>query len=119
MTSYQWWRTGVVGLLLGITLVWLTGGITPVDASDNTPSYTCGTHRDMFEGLPPERLGFPTEAEKKQAASWLRHNDFNRYGDEPGTAYAGGTPLFNEATGEFLTLYQLLVKKYPDKPWKN
>lgn len=33
--------------------------------------------------------------------------------------YMGGTPLFNEMTGESTDRYEYLVKKFPDKPWMN
>lgn len=51
---------------------------------------------------------------KKQIDAWLVANKLNIYGDKEGTMYAGGTPLFNEATGESLDRYEYLLKKYPE-----
>jgi hypothetical protein len=31
--------------------------------------------------------------------------------------YAGGTPLFNEATGKTMDRYDYIVMKHPDRPW--
>lgn len=57
------------------------------------------------------------EAEKSQIEAWLEKNSYNQYGDTPDTIYMGGTPLFDESTGEYTKLYDYLVKKYPNKPW--
>jgi hypothetical protein len=57
------------------------------------------------------------EAEKSQIEAWLEKNGYNQYGDKPDTVYMGGTPLFDEATGTYMKLYDYLIKKYPNKPW--
>jgi hypothetical protein len=57
------------------------------------------------------------EAEKSQIEAWLEKNGYNQYGDKPDTIYMGGTPLFDESTGEYTKLYDYLVEKYPNKPW--
>jgi hypothetical protein len=57
------------------------------------------------------------EAEKSQIEAWLEKNGYNQYGDKPDTIYMGGTPLFDELTGEYTKLYDYLVDKYPNKPW--
>lgn len=31
--------------------------------------------------------------------------------------YMGGTPLFNESTGESIDRYEYLKKKFPNLPW--
>lgn len=36
-----------------------------------------------------------------------------------GFMYTGGTPLFNEMTGESTSRYEYLKEKFPDEPWKN
>jgi hypothetical protein len=65
------------------------------------------------EGL---NLDLP-EAEKAQIEAWLEKNGYNQYGDSPDTVYMGGNPLFDESTGETITLYDYLTQKYPSKPW--
>lgn len=57
--------------------------------------------------------------EKEQINNWIKENDLNQYGDPKGTIYAGGSPLFNEFTGENLDLYQYILEKHPDKPWRK
>jgi len=58
-------------------------------------------------------------SEKKQIDSWIKKNNLNQYGDPVGTIYAGGTPLFDESTGQILDLYEYILKKHPDKPWRE
>ena len=45
---------------------------------------------------------------------WLSKNKLNQYGDPPGAMYTGGTPLFNEATGESVNRFDYLFKKFPE-----
>jgi len=51
--------------------------------------------------------------------AWLTKNNKNEYGDDAGTMYMGGTPLFDEMTGQSYTRYDYLVVKFPDKPWEK
>lgn len=53
------------------------------------------------------------EATKQRVDRWVRENNRNEYGDPQGTAYAGGTPLFNELTGRQLDRYEYILKKNP------
>ncbi len=55
-----------------------------------------------------------TEDQKKAIDKWLENNNLNIYGDEKGTMYSGGTPLFNETTGETIDRFEYLIKKFPD-----
>ncbi|MDP3963860.1 MAG: hypothetical protein Q8Q39_05185 [bacterium] len=75
--------------------------------------------------------------ERDQMARWLAAENLNEYGDPQGTFYAGGTPLFDEKTGEWVDpvrdregsqrtsisngvdRYRYLVQKFPQKPWKK
>lgn len=63
--------------------------------------------------------GFPTALEQQAANRWIKAYDLNDYGDAQGTAYTGGTPLFNEATGERVSRYWYLVQQHPEKPWNQ
>jgi hypothetical protein len=49
--------------------------------------------------------------------AWLEQNDLNLYGDALGTIYMGGTPLFDESTGESVSRFSYLMEKFPDQPW--
>jgi len=55
-----------------------------------------------------------TSQGKAQIDVWLENQGLNEYGDEQGTAYTGGTPLFNESTGETFERYAYLLQKFPD-----
>jgi len=58
-----------------------------------------------------------SEIEKQQIQSWIEENDLNKYGDPKNTLYPGGTPLFNEGTGETIDLYDYILRNHPDRPW--
>ena len=45
-------------------------------------------------------------------AKWLEGRSLNQYGDPPGTAYPGGTPLFDERTGERKSKAQYLFANH-------
>ena len=45
---------------------------------------------------------------------YLTDNDLNEYGDKQGTMYMGGTPLYNESTGENTDRYEHILKKFPN-----
>ncbi len=45
---------------------------------------------------------------------WLLKNDLNKYGDPIGTMYAGGTPLFDEATGQVKNKYEYILENHPE-----
>jgi len=54
-----------------------------------------------------------TDEGKKKIDNWLEENDFNQYGDPKSTMYAGGTPLFDEMTGETIDRYEYIVRNHP------
>jgi hypothetical protein len=51
---------------------------------------------------------------KEKIDKWLKENDLNRYGDSLKTYYTGGTPLFNETTGESTERFEYIFQKIPD-----
>jgi len=55
-----------------------------------------------------------TSQGKAQIDDWLQQQGLNEYGDQEGTMYTGGTPLFNESTGETIERYAYLLQKFPD-----
>lgn len=63
------------------------------------------------------QAGFPSQAEYNNYLHWVQENDLNRYGDPKDTAYLGGTPLFNEATGQSTPLFQYAAGRHPNRPW--
>ena len=80
--------------------------------------------------LSEEIPAMPAEEEGKQVSSgrvsvkekgliddWIVENDLNQYGDPKDMVYIGGTPLFNESSGERTDKYEYIFDNYPDKPW--
>ena len=55
-----------------------------------------------------------TLKQKKQIDDWLEKKGLNRYGDAKNAIYAGGTPLFDEATGKAIDRYDYLLNKFPN-----
>jgi len=55
--------------------------------------------------------------EKQLIEAWIIENDLNQYGDPKDTAYIGGTPLFDEKTGESIDKYEYVLRNHPNKPW--
>ncbi|KKT04748.1 MAG: hypothetical protein UV78_C0030G0020 [Parcubacteria group bacterium GW2011_GWA2_43_17] len=51
---------------------------------------------------------------KAKIDDWLAERDLNQYGDSRGTLYTGGTPLFDESTGQATDRYAYLLDKFPD-----
>lgn len=60
-----------------------------------------------------------SEEEKIKIEVWIKDNNLNQFGDPKDLMYAGGTPLFNEATGEKIDRYEYILKRYPDRPWNK
>ena len=55
-----------------------------------------------------------TDDEKKHIDDTIRRKGLNEFGDPKGTAYAGGTPLFNEMTGKVTDRYDYIVGNHRD-----
>lgn len=58
-------------------------------------------------------------AENTAITQWLDYYGLNEYGDEEGTVYAGGSPLFDETIGlnTFKDSRDYLLYQFPDRPW--
>jgi hypothetical protein len=63
------------------------------------------------ENINPDNL---TEDQEKAIDKYLEEKDWNRYGDPKGTHYAGGTPLFDEQTGESISRYDYILENHPE-----
>ena len=99
----------------------------PVD----NPSYRdAGVDPDAGQAAPPttdrprQELGAPgsggasPEGDKSALEAcvdrWLEAHKMDRYGHAHGTMYPGGTPLFNEATGERRDRLEYVFSRQPD-----
>lgn len=54
------------------------------------------------------------DSTKKKVDDWVKANRKNEYGDDKGTMYAGGTPLFDERTGNTKDRYEYILEKHPE-----
>jgi hypothetical protein len=52
--------------------------------------------------------------EEKCVDRWLAERKLDPYGSPEGTMYAGGTPLFNEATGRRIDRLDHVYRKHPE-----
>lgn len=74
-------------------------------------------YSDLFDKILSTFRFSTSDSEKLLIDSWLQENNLNQYGDRKDTAYTGGTPLFDERTGERTDRYDYLIKKFPGRPW--
>lgn len=68
---------------------------------------------DGFNVAPPDASDLTPE-QKEKIEKWLNDNNLNRYGDALDIFYAGGTPLFDEASGKSIERFEYILKKHPD-----
>lgn len=55
-----------------------------------------------------------TDQERKWIEEMIRKSGLNEYGDPKGTVYAGGTPLFDERSGDMIDRFQYILRKHKD-----
>lgn len=55
-----------------------------------------------------------SKEQKDKIEAWLKKEGKNRYGDPEGTYYNGGTPLFNETTGETKERFEYILKNHKE-----
>jgi len=60
-----------------------------------------------------------TDAEKAAIDSWIKETGRNKWGDAAYLMYAGGSPLFDESTGEMTDLYDYVRTRHKDSPWDD
>lgn len=60
-----------------------------------------------------------TAEEKVRIETWIKSNNLNFFGDPNDTVYAGGTPLYDEMSGETIDRFDYILKNHPDRPWNN
>jgi hypothetical protein len=73
---------------------------------------TCTRDRRSSEAKPGADAG--RAAEEACVDAWISKNHLDPYGSPEGTMYAGGTPLFDEATGERTDRLEYLYAHHPD-----
>jgi hypothetical protein len=81
----------------------LSDGATPGDTGGGTGAHT---------------IGSDAEAKRQAVLScvdgWLKNKKLDEFGNPEGTMYAGGSPLFNEATGESKDRLEYVFSRQPE-----
>ena len=62
----------------------------------------------------PAQDGGSRAAQEACVDRWLQEHKLDRYGHPEGTMFAGGSPLFNEATGETRDRLEYVFARQPD-----
>ncbi|WP_373045135.1 hypothetical protein [Vulgatibacter sp.] len=71
-----------------------------------------GTKEQAAGGAAGEAQAAPSREACVDA--WLQARGLNEYGDPQGTMYTGGTPLFDESTGERKERLPYVIAKHPE-----
>ncbi len=90
------------GLVVAIALLVLTGAQCSWFATDSTTQETV---------LNAPRVN---AEDKRRIDAWLAEQGLNQFGDPKETVYAGGSPLFDEKTGETADRYVYIITRHPE-----
>ena len=71
----------------------------------------------VWRKMQGQESGQLSEEEKAKIEAWIKENDLNRYGDPKDRVYIGGTPLFDERSGQRIDRYDYILRNHPDRPW--
>lgn len=76
------------------------------EGKEKIKEYTKQQIREITTGL--------TDDAKAGIDNWLAENALNQYGDAKDILYTGGTPLFDEATGEARDRFEYILENNPE-----
>jgi hypothetical protein len=71
----------------------------------------------LFLPACPKKTGPPPAepiSEESCVDAWLTERELDPYGSPKGTMYAGGTPLFDERTGQTIDRLEYVYRKHPE-----
>ena len=86
---------------------------TPTPAAAPAATPTPEDVRPASAAEPPGTLSASRAAELACVDKWLAGRKLDPYGNPLGTMYAGGTPLFDERTGEHVDRLAYVYKRQP------
>ena len=112
----QWLQGAIVSVIV-IGIIIIAGNYAISDQQMNKAPIT--PKPSPSESAEPSAGSSLSAEEKAKIDQWITDNDRNKYGDPKGSVYTGGTPLFDEATGEYTDLYDYILEKNPDRPWNK
>ncbi|MGO9832350.1 MAG: hypothetical protein ACLPJH_19660 [Myxococcaceae bacterium] len=79
------------------------------------PARSEGQAPQAVAPAPPPAVAAPwTPAQQACVDRWLGAHAFDAYGSPEGTMYPGGTPLFDEASGQRTSRQDFLAKHRPE-----
>ncbi|HYH97141.1 hypothetical protein [Hyalangium sp.] len=85
-------------------------GSGSTDTSTPTPADKATTAGSSAANLSPAER----QAQESCLDKWLQDKKMDRYGHPEGTMYAGGSPLFNEMTGESKDRLDYVYQRQPE-----
>jgi hypothetical protein len=94
-----------------------TGENQPADnpsANDAGQTGSSGASLTAPTDSGPKAQGGDKAAVEACVDRWLQEHKLDSYGNAEGTMYAGGTPLFNEATGESRDRLEFVFERQPE-----
>lgn len=111
-----------------LTLAFLAAGC-PKNTGETAPPVDNPSYRDAGQLPPPatdsgtrathgDQTGTQAQGGDRAAVEscvdrWLQENKMDMFGHPEGTMYAGGSPLFNEATGESRDRLEYVFSRNP------
>jgi hypothetical protein len=104
-------------LLVGLVLWFLlNGGIKDVEVNvGDVVDFVDDVKNTRLELIPSKEVDIEiTDEIKSHINRWIVANEFNEYGDPQGTVYLGGTPLFDESTGDTRDRYEYILSHHPE-----
>ena len=96
-----------------------TASPSPTTSAKTSPSSIITASPSASVSAPPTISTTAGLMENQKIDAWIAANNLNQYGDSKDTVYAGGNPLFNEATGQTTDRYEYIKQQHPDKPWNK
>lgn len=104
-------RNVAIGALL--VLGSAAGGCPKADQAAPAPPVPAVTATPTPAATPTTAVAASREAEEACLDQWLAARGLDPYGSSEGTLYAGGTPLFDERTGERRDRLEYVYKRHP------
>ena len=91
-----------------------TGENQPADNPSVNDAGSTGATLSAPADAGPKGQGGDRAAVEACVDRWLQEHKLDRYGNAEDTMYAGGTPLFNEATGESRDRLEYVFERQPE-----
>jgi hypothetical protein len=88
------------------------------ESYDERLDFIRSNNRDRpWLNIPSHWLKKLSPNETLQLEEWIESNELNRYADPKDTMYTGGSPLYNEMSGEVMIIDEYILNSHPHRPW--